>query len=43
MGNNQIKCGDLENFLNVIAGLVTRGITFTADGDTYVITLTGGY
>lgn len=38
-----IRCDHLEQFLDVLAGLVSRGLTFTSDANTLVITLTGGH
>lgn len=37
------RCADLEQFLDLIAGLVKRGITFEANADRLTITLTGGF
>jgi hypothetical protein len=39
----QIQCETLTQFLDVIAGLVHRGLTFKANSDTYKIELLGGY
>jgi hypothetical protein len=36
-----IDCKDFEQFLNVIAGLVQRGLGFRADAETLKINLTG--
>jgi hypothetical protein len=36
-----ITCIDIDQFLNVIEGLVHRGIGFKADADKLTITLTG--
>lgn len=33
----------MEEFVEVIAGLVKHGLTFKADSSTMVITLLGGY
>jgi hypothetical protein len=38
-----IKCSHLEQFLDVILGLTTRGLTFEADADTFTIKTTGGF
>ena len=38
-----IYCTDLEVFLLCAAGLVTKGILFSADADELTITLTGGF
>lgn len=38
-----IRCQDLEQFLEVVRGLVMRGLTFEADADRLSIVLTGGY
>lgn len=38
-----IYCDTIEEFLDVIAGLVRRGLTFTAESKTFEIVLTGGY
>lgn len=38
-----IECIDMQEFLNVIKGLVMRGLTFDANATTFKITLTGGY
>lgn len=38
-----ITCDNYENFLTIIAGLVERGLGFTANGDNFVITLTGAH
>ncbi len=38
-----IECTDFEEFLNVIKGLVVRGLTFSSNASTMRITLTGGY
>lgn len=39
----KIYCKSMEKFVEVVAGLVSKGLTFEADADTYVIKLTGGY
>lgn len=41
--NCQIRCGDMAEFLDVIAGLVARGITFKADATMLIVTTTGGH
>ena len=38
-----INCYDIESFLEVVSGLVKRGLTFTADAGTFKITLLGGF
>lgn len=38
-----IQCNDIEQFMDVIAGLVRRGLTFKAHASTLLITLTGGH
>jgi len=38
-----ISCNDLKDFLDTIAGLVERGLTFSANGSTLEIRLTGGF
>jgi hypothetical protein len=38
-----IHCRDIEQFLNIIDGLVRRGLTFSANTNNYEITLTGGF
>jgi hypothetical protein len=38
-----ITCQSTKELVNVIAELVKHGLTFKADHDTLVITLTGGY
>jgi len=38
-----IYCSDIAQFLDVVEGLVRRGLTFTADTKDYTVTLTGGY
>ena len=40
---SKIVCSSTEEFLDVIAGLVQRGLVFTADASTWTITLTGGF
>ena len=42
-GDAMILCNDLETFLNVIHGLVERGLTFTSNANDLRITLTGGF
>lgn len=39
----KIDCDNLENFLNVIKGLVERGLTFESFVNNFTIKLTGGY
>ena len=39
----KIQCESVSRFLEVIAGLVQKGLTFEADAETLVIRLTGGY
>jgi hypothetical protein len=36
-----INCHDIEQFIQIIAGLAQRGIGFKADANRLVITLTG--
>ena len=36
-------CTDLDQFLDIIAGLVKRGLTFRANADRLTIELLGGY
>lgn len=38
-----IKCENMLGFLNVIYGLLQRGVQFKADQGTLTIELTGGY
>jgi hypothetical protein len=38
-----ILCDTIFEFLDVIDGLVRRGLTFRADAKTFTIELTGGY
>ena len=38
-----IQATDLIQFIEIIVSLVEKGLTFTADGQHYIITLTGGY
>jgi hypothetical protein len=38
-----ITCTNAEQFFNVIEELTRRGLTFTADYDRLIITLTGGF
>lgn len=38
-----IKCDSLSQMLDVIEGLVQKGIGFTADADSLVINLTGAF
>lgn len=38
-----IQCTTTDHFLDVIHGLVMRGLTFKADADHLTIILTGGY
>lgn len=38
-----ITCSTLAQFTACIADFVERGLTFQADADTLVITLTGGF
>jgi hypothetical protein len=40
---NLIKCNTLAEFLDVIEGLVRRGLIFTANASDLEISLTGGY
>jgi len=40
---NHIRCATLEKFLDVVAGLTQRGLTFEAYADTLTVTLTGGF
>lgn len=39
----KIECDTLEEFLNVVDGLVKRGLMFDSDAHNLTITLTGGY
>lgn len=38
-----IRCNDIAQFLEVIAGLTQRGLGFDADAGRLTITLTGAY
>lgn len=38
-----IQCTDIHNFLDVIQGLIERGLTFKANAASLSVTLTGGY
>jgi|JFJP01.1.fsa_nt_gi hypothetical protein len=38
-----IQCENLNQFLDVISGLVQRGLTFSADAGKLMIKLEGGY
>lgn len=38
-----IRCDSLADFLDVIKGLVERGLTFTSDATKLTINLTGGH
>jgi hypothetical protein len=38
-----IRCDSLANFLEVVRGLVERGLKFVAFADTLKVELTGGY
>lgn len=38
-----ITCNDFENFIEIIYALVEKGLKFNADGDKFIITLTGGH
>lgn len=38
-----IRCHDIEQFLDVLAGLVSRGLGFTSDANTLLIHLTGSH
>lgn len=38
-----VKCETLEQFIEVCAGFVREGVTFTADAGKLTIELTGGY
>ena len=38
-----IACQDVSQFLEIIEGLVRRGIGFKADAGTLTITLTGAF
>ncbi len=38
-----ITVASLSAFMDIIALLVQKGLTFKADGETLVITLTGGF
>ena len=38
-----LTCSDIAQFLDMVQGLVMRGLTFRADAQTFTITLTGGY
>lgn len=38
-----INCANLDQLMLVIEQLVTRGLTFVADADKCVVTLTGGF
>lgn len=39
----KINCCSMKEFLDVIEGLVQRGIQFNANTSSYTITLTGGF
>ena len=43
MNQQKINCGDMQQFTDVIAGLVQNGLTFEACAITLTIRLTGGY
>ena len=38
-----IQCGSFESFMDAIAQLVERGLTFKAETTNLTITLTGGF
>jgi hypothetical protein len=38
-----ITCHSIEQMVRVVALLIERGMTFEADTETCVVTLTGGY
>jgi hypothetical protein len=38
-----IQCYTTDHFLEVICGLVVRGMGFKADADSLIITMTGSY
>jgi hypothetical protein len=38
-----IQCGDLQELVAVVAGLVEKGVTFRADTARLIVELTGGY
>ena len=42
-GLMMIVCDDLDDFMNVIEGLVKRGLTFQANASKLKIKLLGGY
>lgn len=41
--HQRIECDTMAQFMEVIAKLVERGLTFEADADTLTINLTGGF
>lgn len=43
MNTNTIYCTSIDQFLNVVAGLVQRGIVFTADAEKMSVFCTGGF
>lgn len=38
-----IQANNLQQFLDIIEGLIHRGLTFKSDAETFTIFLTGGY
>lgn len=40
---SQIRCESIDQFVQVIDGLVRAGLTFRADAGTLIIDLLGGY
>lgn len=38
-----IQCGDINEFVTVVAALVREGLTFSANAANLLIELTGGY
>ena len=38
-----INCQDMDEFMDVIYGLVIRGVMFEADAERKIIKCTGGY
>lgn len=43
MDKQKITCVDMQEFVDVIAGLVEHGLTFNACATSLIIRLTGGY
>lgn len=42
-GKMVVRCDTIEQFMDVVAGAVMRGLLFSADAETLTVHFSGGY